>query len=238
MDHPSPASFPDPMQRIGTPVTPPHGTRPNPAYQDLLTLYAKVYGAEERLATALEPACQTVRNGEAWIGRAARGWTTELEDWNRRLGRAAGWILQELADRLRSTPPCVPITEPLEPGGAQPTPLQPTPVTAGFQPTPNPGGRFRPGPNPGGRLHPAPNPGGGLQPGTQPRQQVPPRPQPRRRPPARTGPGREAPRRSPARGAAASRARPGRPGRASELKARGCRWHITAPRGSVIAHRP
>jgi hypothetical protein len=178
MDHPSPASFPDPMQRIGTPVRPPHGTRPNSAYQDLLTLYAKVYGAEERLATALEPACQTVRNGEAWIGRAARGWTTELEDWNRRLGRAAGWILQELADRLRSTPPYVPITEPLEPGGAQPTPLQPTPVTAGFQPTPNPGGRFRPGPNPGGglypdpnpggRFHPGPNPGGGLQPGPDP----------------------------------------------------------------------
>jgi hypothetical protein len=168
MDHPSPASFPDPMQRIGTPVTPPHGTRPNPAYQDLLTLYAKVYGAEERLATALEPACQTVRNGEAWIGRAARGWTTELEDWNRRLGRAAGWILQELADRLRSTSPYVPITEPLEPGGAQPTPLQPTPVTAGFQPAPNPGGRFHPSPNPGGGLHPGPNPGGGLQTGPDP----------------------------------------------------------------------
>ena len=129
MDHPSPSSFPDPTQRIGTPVTPPHGTRPNPAYQDLLTLYAKVYGAEERLATALEPACRTVRNGEAWFGRAARRWTTELEDWNRRLGRAAGWILQELAARLRSTPPYVPITEPQEPGGAQPTPLQLCPST-------------------------------------------------------------------------------------------------------------
>jgi len=187
MDHPSPASFPDPMQRTGTPVTPPHGTRPNPAYQDLLTLYARVYGAEERLATALEPACQTVRNGEAWIGRAAREWTTELEDWNRRLGRAAGWILQELADRLRSTPPYVPITEPLEPGGAQPTPSSrsrsppgssrpPTPV-AGSTPTPTPaaasspdrtpaGGSSRP--NPGGRFHPSPNPGGGLQPGPDP----------------------------------------------------------------------
>jgi len=199
MDHPSPASFPDPMQRTGTPVTPPHGTRPNPAYKDLLTLYARVYGAEERLATALEPACQTVRNGEAWIGRAAREWTTELEDWNRRLGRAAGWILQELADRLRSTPPYVPITEPLEPGGAQPTPLQPIPVTAGFQPAPNPGGRFHPDPNPGGGLQPGPDPGGRLQP-AQPRWQVPPQPQPRRRPPAWTGPGREVPRRSPARG--------------------------------------
>jgi hypothetical protein len=158
MDHPSPASFPDPMQRIGMPVTPPHGTRPNPAYQDLLTLYAKVYGAEERLATALEPACQTVRNGEAWIGRAARGWTTELEDWNRRLGRAAGWILQELADRLRSTPPYVPITEPLEPGGAQPTPLQPTPVTAGFQPAPIPAAASTPTPIPAAGSTPDPTP--------------------------------------------------------------------------------
>ena len=178
MDHPSPASFPDPMQRIGMPVTPPHGTRPNPAYQDLLTLYAKVYGAEERLATALEPACQTVRNGEAWIGRAARGWTTELEDWNRRLGRAAGWILQELAARLRSTPPYVPITEPLEPGGAQPTHLQPAPVTVGFPPAPNPGGRFHPGPNPGGGLQSGPNPGGRLQPGPNPGGRLHPDPNP------------------------------------------------------------
>jgi hypothetical protein len=124
MNYPSPASFPDPMQRIGTPVTPPHGTRPNPAYQDLLTLYAKVYGAEEGLATALEPACRTIRNGEAWSGRAAREWTTELEDWNRRLGRAAEWILAELAARLRSTPPYVPVTtEPLEPGGPRPAAL-------------------------------------------------------------------------------------------------------------------
>jgi hypothetical protein len=178
MDHPSPSSFPDPMQRIGTPVTPPHGTRPNPAYQDLLTLYAKVYGAEERLATALEPACRTVRNGEAWFGRAARGWTTELEDWNRRLGRAAGWILQELAARLRSTPPYVPITEPLEPGGAQPTPLQPDPVTVAFQPGPNPGGRLRPGPDPGGRLQPDPNPGGRLHHGPDPGGRLQPEPDP------------------------------------------------------------
>jgi hypothetical protein len=166
------------MQRIGTPVTPPHGTRPNPAYQDLLTLYAKVYGAEERLATALEPACRTVRNGEAWFGRAARGWTTELEDWNRRLGRAAGWILQELAARLRSTPPYVPITEPLEPGGAQPTPLQPDPVTVAFQPGPNPGGRLHPGPDPGGRLHPGPDPGGRLQPDPNPGGRLQPEPDP------------------------------------------------------------
>ena len=178
MDHPSPASFPDPMQRIGTPVTPPHGTRPNPAYQDLLTLYAKVYGAEERLSTALEPACRTIRNGDAWFGRAARGWTTELEDWNRRLGRAAGWILQELAARLRSTPPYVPVTEPLEPGGAQPAPLQPTPVTVGFQPGPDPGGRLHPGPDPGGRLHPGPDPGDRLHPDTDPGGRLHPRPDP------------------------------------------------------------
>jgi len=200
MDHPSPASFPDPMQRTGTPVTPPHGTRPNPAYQDLLTLYARVYGAEERLATALEPACQTVRNGEAWIGRAAREWTTELEDWNRRLGRAAGWILQELADRLRSTPPYVPITEPLEPGGAQPTPLQPIPVTAGFPPAPQPRWQVPPRPQPRRRPPARTGPRREAPAGPQLRWQVPPQPQPRRRPPAWTGPGREVPRRSPARG--------------------------------------
>jgi uncharacterized protein YukE len=131
MNHPPPQAFPDPTQRIGAPMTPPHGTEPNSAYQDLLTLYAKVYGAEQGLARALQPACQTVSGDQPWTGQAARTWTTELESWNKRLAGAAAQILHELADRLRATPPCLPVgTQPLQPGAPQP----------------NPGGPMGPGP--------------------------------------------------------------------------------------------
>lgn len=176
MDHPPPASFPDPMQRIGTPVIPPHGTKPNPAYQDLLTLYAKVYGAEDGLAKALEPAYKSARDGEAWTGHAAREWTAELEDWNRRLGRTAADILHELAARLRATPPHVPIgTQPMQPGGPYPDPggtMGPGPNPGGtMRPGPNPGGIMRPGPDPGGTMHPGPNPGGRFEPGPGPARQ-------------------------------------------------------------------
>jgi hypothetical protein len=137
MNHQPPETFPDPTQRIGTPMTPAHGTEPNPAYQDLLTLYAKVYGAEAGLAKALHPACKTVSGDHAWIGEAARKWTTELEDWDRRLAHAAGQILHELADRLRTTPPYVHIgTHPMEPGS----------------PYPSPGGPMGTGPDPGGLM--------------------------------------------------------------------------------------
>jgi len=152
MSHPPPASFPDPMQRIGRPVIPPHGTQPNPAYQDLLTLYAKVYGAEEGLANALRPACKTVRDDDAWTGQAAKKWTSELELWNRRLGNTAEQIMQELEERLRATPPYVPIgTQPMQPG------IQPGGT---LQSEPDPGGRLHPGPDPGGRRHTEPDPGG------------------------------------------------------------------------------
>ena len=105
----------------GTPVTPPPGTQPNPAYQDLLTLYAKVYEAEERLATALRPARRAVGDGETWTGHAAREWTADLEAWSRRLGGAAERIVAELAQRLRATPPYTPVgTEPVHPVPAQP----------------------------------------------------------------------------------------------------------------------
>jgi hypothetical protein len=160
MDHPSPASFPDPVLRIGTPVTPPPGTEPNPAYQDLLTLYAKVYGAGDRLEKALRPACRTVSGGEAWTGPAARRWTTELDGWNRRLGHAAAQILTELAERLRATPPYVAVgTRPMNPGDPYPG----APYTGGSYPGgsyPQPGGPLHPDPNPGGRLRPEPDPGG------------------------------------------------------------------------------
>ena len=184
MNHPSPASFPDPMQRIGTPVTPPHGTQPNPAYQDLLTLYAKVYGAEESLARALHPARRTIRGDQAWTGRAAQEWTSDLEAWSRRLAIAAERTVAELADRLRATPPYVPIgTAPMQPGSPQPGPLQPgsgpgsvpaqpgsgpgsvpaqpgTPQPGPLRSHPDPGGPLRSHPDPGGSLHPRPEPGG------------------------------------------------------------------------------
>jgi hypothetical protein len=174
-EHPSPATFPDPLQRIGTPVMVPHGHKPNPAYQDLLTLYAKVYGAEEKLATAFHPARRVANDGEAWIGHAAKQWTTDLDDWNRRLDHAGDMILQELAGRLRNTSPYVLIgtTDPNEPGGIQPGGTMSTGPNPGGQMypgglnpggpmrvPPNPGGRIRPGPNPGGRIGPGPNPGG------------------------------------------------------------------------------
>jgi hypothetical protein len=111
------------MQRIGKPMTPPHGTAPNPAYQDLLTLYARAYGAREGLAEALRPACKTASGDHPWIGPAARTWTTGLEGWSRRLGQAAEQIVAELADRLRATPPYLPVgTRPMQPGGAYPDP--------------------------------------------------------------------------------------------------------------------
>ncbi|HEY3732595.1 MAG TPA: hypothetical protein VGL63_01655 [Streptosporangiaceae bacterium] len=133
MNHPAPASFPDPMRRIGTPVTPPHGTQPNPAYQDLLTLYAKVYGAEESLAHALHPARRTARDPKTWTGHAGQEWTSDLEAWNRRLAHAAERIVAELAERLRATPPCIVVgTEPMQPAD------------------PNPGGPLRTRPDPGG----------------------------------------------------------------------------------------
>jgi hypothetical protein len=175
MDHPSPASFPDPVQRIGTPVTPPPGTEPNPAYQDLLTLYARVYGAGDRLEKALRPAGRTVSGGETWTGPAARRWTTELDGWNRRLGHAAARILTELAERLRATPPYVAVgTRPMNPGDPYPGapypggsyPGGPYPQPGGpLHAHPDPGGTMHSGPSPGGRMHPGPNPGGALQPG-------------------------------------------------------------------------
>jgi hypothetical protein len=143
----------------------PHGHKPNPAYQDLLTLYAKVYGAEEKLATAFHPARRLANDGEAWIGNAAKQWTTDLDDWNRRLDQAGDTILQELAGRLRSTSPYVPIgtTDPNEPGGIQPGGT----MTTGANPggprhhEPNPGGEMYPGGlNPGGTIRPEPDPGG------------------------------------------------------------------------------
>lgn len=165
MDHPSPASFPDPVQRIGTPVTPPPGTEPNPAYQELLTLYAKVYGAGDRLEKALRPARMTVSGGETWVGPAAQRWTTELHTWNRRLGIATAQIMTELAERLRATPPCVAIgTHPLKPGDPYPGALYPGGSYPGG-PYPDPGGRLQPGPQPGGSMHPGTDPGGALQPG-------------------------------------------------------------------------
>jgi hypothetical protein len=152
MDHPSPASFPDPVQHIGTPVTPPPGTEPNPAYQDLLTLYAKVYGAGDRLEKALRPARRTVSGGEAWTGPAARRWTTELDGWNRRLGNATAQILTELTERLRATPPYVAVgTRPMNPGDPYGA-LRPGPI--------HPGEPLHTHPGPGGHLHPEPDPGG------------------------------------------------------------------------------
>jgi hypothetical protein len=159
MDHPSPASFPDPVQRVGTPVTPPPGTEPNPAYQDLLTLYARVYGAGDKLEKALRPAGRTVSGGEAWTGPAARRWTTELDAWNRRLGNAAAQILTELTERLRATPPYVAVgTRPIAPGGPYPG--------APSVPGPDPGGRMYPGHDPEGVRRPgSPDPGGVRRPG-------------------------------------------------------------------------
>lgn len=152
MNHPPPETFPDPMQRIGHPITPAPGTEPNPAYQQLLTLYAKVYGAEEGLTKALRPACRTARDDHAWIGDAARKWVSELEDWNKRLDHATSQILQELAERLRETPPYVPVgSHPMEHGVNPGGPYQGV----------NPGGLYH-GENPGGPYHPGPgvNPGG------------------------------------------------------------------------------
>ena len=171
MDHPSPASFPDPVQRIGTPVTPPPGTEPNPAYQDLLTLYAKVYGAGDRLDKALRPTRMTVSGGEAWTGSAARRWTTELDAWNRRLGNATAQILTELAERLRATPPYSAIgTHPMKPGDPYPGALYAGGSYPGG-PYPDPGGSIPPGPQPGDPRHPGPagprhpGPGGCIPPG-------------------------------------------------------------------------
>lgn len=162
MDHPSPASFPDPVQRIGTPVTPPPGTEPNPAYQDLLTLYAKVYASGDRLEKALRPARRTVSGGEAWTGPAARRWTTELDGWNRRLGNATAQILTELTERLRITPPYVAVgTRPMNPGDPYPSAPYPGGSYPGG-PYPQPGGPVHRGPNPGGPLHTHPDPGGAL----------------------------------------------------------------------------
>ena len=232
MDHPSPASFPDPMQRIGTPVTPPHGTRPNPAYQD---------------------SAHAVRQGVRRRGEAGDGAGASLPDGAERRGldRPRGPRVDHGARGLEpAAGPGRRVDFAGTRGQAQnprrPTCPSPSPWSLAEPSRPpssrprSPPGSSRPPPPQPRRQVPLPRtqPRRRPPPGTQPRQQVPPRPQPRRRPPARTGPGREAPRRSPARGAAASRARPGRPGRASELKARGCRWHITAHRGSVIAHRP
>ncbi|HET6187650.1 MAG TPA: hypothetical protein VFE59_11710 [Trebonia sp.] len=107
MSHLPPASFPDPTQTIGTPMTIPHGTKPNPEYHDLLTLYAKVYAAEEELATALRPACRTAGADQAWIGETARKWVAELEGWSRRLNGAGERILAELEAQLRAMPPYV-----------------------------------------------------------------------------------------------------------------------------------
>jgi hypothetical protein len=169
-EHPSPATFPDPLQRIGTPVMVPHGHKPNPAYQDLLTLYAKVYGAEEKLATAFHPARRLANDGEAWIGHAAKQWTTDLDDWNRRLDHAGDMILQELVGRLRNTSPYVLIgtTDPNEPGGIQPGGTMSTGPNPGGQMYPgglNPGGPMRVPSNPGGQIGPGPNPGGQVGPG-------------------------------------------------------------------------
>ena len=165
MDHPAPASFPDPVQRIGTPVTSPPGTEPNPAYQDLLTLYAKVYAAGDRLEEALRPARRTVSGGEAWSGPAARRWTTELDGWNRRLGNATAQILTELTERLRATPPYVAVgTRPMTPGDPYPGAPYPGGSYPGG-PYPQPGGPVHRSPDPGGPLHPGPNPGGARQPG-------------------------------------------------------------------------
>jgi hypothetical protein len=171
--HPSPATFPDPLQRIGTPVMVPHGHKPNPAYQDLLTLYAKVYGAEEKLATAFHPARRLANDGEAWIGNAAKKWTTDLDDWNRRLDHAGDTILQELAGRLRSTSPYVPIgtTDPNEPGGIQPGGTMTTGANPGGTMYPGgiqPGGTMTTGANPGGVMHREPNPGGTMHRGSDP----------------------------------------------------------------------
>jgi hypothetical protein len=182
MDHPAPAVFPDPLQRIGTPITVPHGHKPNPEYQDLLTLYAQVYGAEEDLRTALRPAERTAKDG-AWRGPAAQEWTTELDDWSRRLDQAADTIMQELAGRLRTTPPYIPTG--IDPGGE----MHPGGINPGGEMYPaglNPGGEMYPGGvNPGGPMHHEPNPGGvmypaGVEPGG-----------PMRRPPNPGGPYRE-----------------------------------------------
>ena len=117
MDHPPPHAFPNPARPTGTAIPPPL-TKPNPAYQELLTLYARVYGAHDQLAGALHPACRTMRDRSAWTGDAARRWVTELEHWNRRLAGAADEILHELAARLRATPPYVPNTT-IDSGGPE-----------------------------------------------------------------------------------------------------------------------
>jgi hypothetical protein len=153
------------MQRIGHPITPTPGTEPNPAYQHLLTLYAKVYGAEEEVTKALRPACRTARDDHAWIGDAARKWVGELEGWNQRLGHATSQIMQELAERLRNTPPYVPVgSHPMEPGGPHVYPGTPYQEAPG----PNPGGPNRPGVDPGGPNRPGANPGGPNRPGADP----------------------------------------------------------------------